>query len=456
MRCKWRCMTGLLVTSLSLLSSSGTASAWVVPDGNPVPVSGIFPFPDPSAVGYGSGGAGVQLHGTASSGRNIPTENWQTPGGSTTNGAGDALVGLPSDIVLGGSWAPSAAYIQGRYVMWFVGVQTSGMGANLEAAYSQNAQSAQGQYTVAYRYQNASQPAYGLLDPALWQDSGGTWWLFWSVQNGSDHTSNAIYSARLTTDGLQFASGAYLLATYTAMDTVVSGSPRGNNPQLENPAFATDPQGTYNYNMTMSFGSHDLIGSYRTINIACDSPAGSCGWNTSQLNTFDSQVRGNTGLSNSGGASFVQSSAAYAEAFMPFAAVPGGNTNHDDRQMYSDKTNSGILKPNQYLFAGSEQQGIAFCMCLPNRWKLRMQTDGNLVIYDQSGQSRWQGGGSGGSPSSYAVMQGDGNFVVYDNGNVRFHTGTNGHPGAYLRFQNSDGNLVVYSTAGQALWQSGT
>ena len=46
-------------------------------------------------------------------------------------------------------------------------------------------------------------------------------------------------------------------------------------------------------------------------------------------------------------------------------------------------------------------------------------------------------------------MQEDGNFVVYDEAKKpRFSTGTAGHPGAFLRLQN-DGNLVVYAPTGR-------
>lgn len=95
-------------------------------------------------------------------------------------------------------------------------------------------------------------------------------------------------------------------------------------------------------------------------------------------------------------------------------------------------------------------------MCDPNGSQLRMQTDGNLVIYNNSNGAIWQSGTGGGDASSYAVMQSDGNFVVYDNGVVRFQTGTENNPGAYLVFQNSDANLIVYSSSNQVLWSGGT
>ena len=59
-----------------------------------------------------------------------------------------------------------------------------------------------------------------------------------------------------------------------------------------------------------------------------------------------------------------------------------------------------------------------------------MQTDGNLVLYDTSGQPHWA-------------------------------SNTQGNPGAFLNVQD-DGNLVVYragstsQTANNALWEAGT
>jgi GH25 family lysozyme M1 (1,4-beta-N-acetylmuramidase) len=54
-----------------------------------------------------------------------------------------------------------------------------------------------------------------------------------------------------------------------------------------------------------------------------------------------------------------------------------------------------------------------------------------------------------------AVMQGDGNFVVYINSRPRWSTNTGSLKGGRMILQ-SDGNLVLYSTAGTAYWSSRT
>ena len=114
---------------------------------------------------------------------------------------------------------------------------------------------------------------------------------------------------------------------------------------------------------------------------------------------------------------------------------------------------------------------------------LIMQGDGNFVAYNTNAQAIWSartgplaepafavppgarsaiGPGEtlgvnqalyAGNGSFMAVMQGDGNFVVYGQGGPIWSTGTFNHPGAFLALQ-SDGNVVVYSSSHQALWAS--
>ena len=93
----------------------------------------------------------------------------------------------------------------------------------------------------------------------------------------------------------------------------------------------------------------------------------------------------------------------------------------------------------------------------PNgRFMLSYQTDANLVLYDNGSPvwaiNCWPQCSDIGAPG-VAVMQGDGNFVVYNSGGGPvWWSGTDGNPGAYLAIQD-DGNLVVYSSGGTVLWQ---
>ena len=86
------------------------------------------------------------------------------------------------------------------------------------------------------------------------------------------------------------------------------------------------------------------------------------------------------------------------------------------------------------------------------QYRLTYQTDGNLVLYDVlAGVALWQTFTSGTSPGQ-AILQPDGNFVVYDAaGAAHWNSGTGGHPDAYMVVQN-DGNLVIFSILDLPLW----
>lgn len=86
-----------------------------------------------------------------------------------------------------------------------------------------------------------------------------------------------------------------------------------------------------------------------------------------------------------------------------------------------------------------------------------MQADGNLVVYQATGDEHtalWATGTS--AAGSRAIMQDDGNLVVYGpDGVAHWAAGTDGNPGAWLVIQD-DGNLVIYAAAGGPLWASNT
>ena len=84
---------------------------------------------------------------------------------------------------------------------------------------------------------------------------------------------------------------------------------------------------------------------------------------------------------------------------------------------------------------------------------LTMGYDGNLVLSTVNGPI-WD---TGTRLATFAEMQGDGNFVLYNehNGQAQWHTGTWGNPGARLVMQD-DRNLVIYGPDDGYLWDSGT
>lgn len=84
--------------------------------------------------------------------------------------------------------------------------------------------------------------------------------------------------------------------------------------------------------------------------------------------------------------------------------------------------------------------------------------DGWLEMYKNGTNNLLWSEGSYYPSGAYAIMQSDGNFVLYHGGTAVWSTNTGGHPasyGYYLHLQ-ADGNLVVYSDFGQAEWSSHT
>ncbi|MEQ8969238.1 MAG: S8 family serine peptidase, partial [Coleofasciculus sp. C1-SOL-03] len=88
-------------------------------------------------------------------------------------------------------------------------------------------------------------------------------------------------------------------------------------------------------------------------------------------------------------------------------------------------------------------------------YKFRFQTDGNLVLYSPQGKAIWATGTNGTNADRFSV-QTDGNVVLYAGpGNPVWATNTAGNKGAYFAIQ-GDGNLVVYSSSGKAIFNTGT
>ncbi|MCC3769543.1 hypothetical protein [Streptomyces sp. UNOC14_S4] len=88
-----------------------------------------------------------------------------------------------------------------------------------------------------------------------------------------------------------------------------------------------------------------------------------------------------------------------------------------------------------------------------NEARLIMQSDGNLVVYDEFNVARWASNTV--DQGWTAQFQEDGNFVVYTrSGRPVWASNTAGHPGSHLAVQD-DGNVVIYDGS-QPIWATGT
>jgi len=73
-----------------------------------------------------------------------------------------------------------------------------------------------------------------------------------------------------------------------------------------------------------------------------------------------------------------------------------------------------------------------------------------------SGETIWQSNTYGGADST-ALMQHDGNFVIYNgNGDALWHTGTHTHGASTVVVQQCDGNLVLGTATLRARGNAGT
>jgi surface antigen len=125
------------------------------------------------------------------------------------------------------------------------------------------------------------------------------------------------------------------------------------------------------------------------------------------------------------------------------AAAPAGAQTGPD--LGSQLTDGATMTTDQYLQSPNGQ------------YTLWMQDDGNLVEYNAAGTPLWDPpppNATYGNPGDHAVLQSDGNFVVYPPGAgvpALWASYTQGNPGDTLNLQN-DGNLVIYSATGAPLW----
>ncbi|WP_079125349.1 hypothetical protein [Streptomyces lushanensis] len=92
--------------------------------------------------------------------------------------------------------------------------------------------------------------------------------------------------------------------------------------------------------------------------------------------------------------------------------------------------------------------------CSVGKSSLRMQTDGNFVLYDENNRARWATNTQG--RGDWARFGADGNLIVYDiNGQPVWVSNTCCHSDYFLAVQ-ADGNVVIYQNGYIARWSTGT
>lgn len=110
----------------------------------------------------------------------------------------------------------------------------------------------------------------------------------------------------------------------------------------------------------------------------------------------------------------------------------------------------GTLKANEGLMP---DQALKSCS---GSHSLVMQSDGNLVVYNnRTGKATWSSR-TVGAEAQAAIMRPNGQLGVFETELLaKFSTPTAGNDGAFLAMQD-DGNLVIYTSNGGAVWATNT
>ena len=125
-------------------------------------------------------------------------------------------------------------------------------------------------------------------------------------------------------------------------------------------------------------------------------------------------------------------------------SVSGSPFQNGSSLLWSSRTHLStlrVLRTGQYIST------------LNNEYFAVMQGDGNFVIYEGTpenrGNAKWASGSADTIGDYFAVVQGDGNFVVYkgtpeNNQGAHWNSGILGPIGSYIAELRNDGKLVVY------------
>jgi len=116
--------------------------------------------------------------------------------------------------------------------------------------------------------------------------------------------------------------------------------------------------------------------------------------------------------------------------------------------------NIGLVTTSSFgdtLFWNQAMSAGQFLLSANGAYEAVMQGDGNFVLYGPHGAT-WNSGTQG-HPNDYILMQSDGNLVIYRQGGGTYdwNSGTQGNPYSWLSMQ-GDGNLVIYKQGGIAIW----
>lgn len=105
-----------------------------------------------------------------------------------------------------------------------------------------------------------------------------------------------------------------------------------------------------------------------------------------------------------------------------------------------------VIVSKDILNAGESLTLGQYLLSQDGQYKLKMQVDGNLVLYRTSDNFVMWASGTNGQGANQCVMQADGNLVIYNQGGQPLWASvTDGNAGAFLKLEN-DGRFIVYKS----------
>lgn len=265
--------------------------------------------------------------------------------------------------------------------------------------------------------------------------------------DGAYHTSTV---AKSTYQYIHFKDTTGSSTSPTSWTGVGSATNLGTNlvagQQIHANQYITSPDGRYvllmqpdgnlviytSYGSVWSLGYSGNSGAFLSVqsdgNIVLYSSTQTALWNTGQRGTTNIRMQndGNLVAYNANGVATWQSSS---------STYDSGTTAFGSYQLVTGQQ----LHQGQYLQSSD------------GRYRLVLQSDGNLVLYAPGYRVLWKSNTSG-TINPYLIVQGDGNVVLYPGtGPAVWSTGTGGVN--TLRVQD-DGNLV--GLGGSTVWNTGT
>jgi len=245
-------------------------------------------------------------------------------------------------------------------------------------------------------------------------------------------------------------------------------------------AYVRTPSGTYSLQLGLQpgldwqathWGYFGKLAEWRGRGITSSTPAAPY---SGRVEPYALIMRYFTPSSMSDGAQFTGSNSLIVAKLSPegvcvHSVVSGATANHNqiardiaDSQAFRDftcpvatpepiaPTGCGVLQSNTGL---EMDKAVSSCS---GSHSLVMQTDGNLVLYNNRTHRATWSSRTAGSNGYVAIMRGNGQLGVFEDALVPvFQSPNAGEVGARLAVQD-DGNVVIYSKENRPLWATGT